>query len=145
MASVPIFSVFLASSLPHPLSIMARTPPRTRKRRQTSPPPPPRKRQTNRKRIVSPEPIPEDTTDPTIVTEPVDEYIHEKLEAAWKVHPKHQMCYIFDFVTPGRQWKRGTKYTEQDPFADYGLPPWPDLTETDDLNVLKPYRPRAFT
>ena len=55
------------------------------------------------------------------------------------------MCYIFEAVTPGRQWKRGTVYTEEEPFALYGPPPWPDLTETDDLNTLKPYFPRPFS
>jgi hypothetical protein len=83
-------------------------------------------------------------TDPTLVQHPIDRFVHKKLRYGWKVHPQHQMCYIFDFVTPARQWKRGTKYTDANPFAFYGPAPWPDLTETDDDGVLQPYYPREF-
>ena len=83
-------------------------------------------------------------TDPADVEKPVIQLVHKKLADAWKVHPQHQMCYIFDFVTPGRQWKRGARATEENPYAMYGPSPWPDLTESDDAGVLQPYYPREF-
>lgn len=72
------------------------------------------------------------------------ELVHEHLVNAWKIYPGHQMCYIFDAVTPGRQWKRGTVYSSADPWAEYGPPPWPDLTETDEDNTLQPYFPQKY-
>jgi hypothetical protein len=72
------------------------------------------------------------------------ELVHRNLGSAWKINRNHQMCYIFDAVVPARQWKRGTVYTDDDPWAEYGPPPWPDLTETDDKNTLKPYYPRKY-
>lgn len=83
-----------------------------------------------------------DSTDPTIAVEPAEGFIHKSLVNGWKIYPQHQMCYIFDAVTPGRQWKRGTKYTDASPWAEYGPAPWPDLTESDDEGILKPYYPR---
>lgn len=83
-------------------------------------------------------------TDPTLVDQPVIDLVHKNLTNAWRLHPQHQMCYIFDFVTPARQWKRGTRYTEDDPRATYGPAPWPDLTETDENGGLQSYYPREF-
>ena len=67
------------------------------------------------------------------VTEPVLSLVSKKLlRTGWKVNRHLQMCYIFDSVSPAQQWKRGTMYTEDDPWATYGPgPPWPDLTESD--------------
>jgi hypothetical protein len=107
---------------------------------RTPPPNPPSNHSTDDESTVNDD----TTTDPTAVEEPVLDLVHPKLVDAWKVHPRHQMCYIFEAITPGRQWKRGTVYTEEDPFAEYGPAPWPDLTETNDLNTLKPYFPRPF-
>jgi hypothetical protein len=113
---------------------------------RTPPPNPPSNHSTDDESTVDDDTTVNDdtTTDPTAVEEPVLDLVHPKLADAWKVHPRHQMCYIFEAVTPGRQWKRGTVYTEEVPFAEYGPAPWPDLTETDDLNTLKPYFPRPF-
>lgn len=87
---------------------------------------------------------PNNETNPRLVKGPVRELIHENLAGAkWKIY-RHQMCYIFDAVVPARQWKRGTVYTEEEPWAEYGPPPWPDLTETDRLPRQKPYYPRAY-
>ena len=84
-----------------------------------------------------------DITDPRRVKKPVEELIHKNLVNAWKVHKYNQMYCIFDYVSPVRQWKRGTKYTDRDPCAEYGPgPPWPDLTETDEKkHPQKPYFP----
>ena len=83
-------------------------------------------------------------TDSREVTGPVIEAINANLQNAYKIHKAHQMCYIFDFVTPARQWKTGTEYTEDGPDADYGPQPWPHLTEVEDKDgyELKSYYPR---
>lgn len=83
-------------------------------------------------------------TNPKVVTKPVAKFVHPKLKKGWKIHSLHQMCYIFDAVTPGRQWKRGTVYTEAEPWATYGDDPWADLTETDPDDKYQPYYPRKF-
>jgi hypothetical protein len=78
---------------------------------------------------------------PSKVTKPVVTQIHQNLINAWKIHEGNQMCYLFDAVVPVRQWKRGTVYTEEEPWAEYGPAPWHDLTETDEENTLQPYYP----
>ena len=85
----------------------------------------------------------DDQTDPQEVIEPVAQLIHRNLsEIEWVVYSNHQMCFIFDAVTPGRQWKRGTVYSDEDPWAKYGKAPWPDLTETDEApEPQQPYYP----
>jgi hypothetical protein len=74
-----------------------------------------------------------------------EEEVHENLINGYRIHRRGQLCYLFDYITPGRQWKRGTKYSDKTPWAEYGEPPWPDLTETDEQGVLQPYYPREFT
>jgi hypothetical protein len=82
-----------------------------------------------------------DPKDPSTVTGPVQKHVHPKMKQAWRVHPKHEMCYIFDFVTPSRKWKRGSKYTESGDFAEPGRGPWYDLTESDEDGELNPVAP----
>jgi len=87
----------------------------------------------------NPESGSDDETDPREVTGPVVELIHRNLgEVKWKLYTDHQMCFIFDSVTPARQWKRDTVYTSEDPWVEYGRPPWPDLTEADEGPPTKP-------
>ena len=82
----------------------------------------------------------DDQTDPLEVIEPVARLIHDNLgEVKWQVYSNHQMCYIFDSVTPARQWERGSIYSEDDPWAEYGPYPWSDVTETEAPD--KPQRP----
>lgn len=85
-------------------------------------------------------------TDPKLVTKLAPGLLHECfLGIRWQFHHQHQMCYIFDFVTPGMQWKRGTVYTDEDPWVDYGPSPWPDLTESDEAELpQKPYYPKRY-
>jgi hypothetical protein len=85
-------------------------------------------------------------TDSTKVTSPVIEAVDNNLHDAYKVHSVHQMCYIFDFVTPGRQWKAGSEWTEDGPDAEYGYPPWPALTEIEDKDGYgqQAYYPRKL-
>ena len=84
---------------------------------RTPPPNPPSNHSTDDESTVDND----TTTDPTVVEEPVLDLVHPKLANAWKIYPRHQMCYIFEAVTPGRQWKRGTVYMEEEPFALYGV------------------------
>ena len=86
----------------------------------------------------------DDQTDPREVIEPVTKLIHISFaEVKWRLYTYHQMCWIFDSVSPARQWKRGTVYTDEDPWAEYGDSPWSELTETDDPRApQQPYCPR---
>lgn len=79
-----------------------------------------------------------------VVTGPVMELVHKQLLNAWEINRGNPMCYIFDAVSPCRQWKRGTLYSDSNPWAEYGPSPWPDLTETDEDNKLQPYFPRQY-
>lgn len=80
----------------------------------------------------TPRPESDYETDPQKAFEPVIDVMHVAFgEVQWKLHNKHQMCYIFDFVIPAMQWKRNTLYSEEEPWAEYGPPPWDDLTETE--------------
>lgn len=83
-----------------------------------------------------------ETTDPGDVTKPVMALVHKNLKKAWRVDQKNQMCWIFDSVSPARQWKRGCLKTAEEEFVEYGPSPWPELTETDDDNILQAYFPR---
>ena len=80
------------------------------------------------------------------VPRPVASLVHPNLvKISRKVYPAHQMCWIFDAVVPASQWKRGTIYTDEDPWAEYGPSPWPDLTEADERKLpQKPYYPRLY-
>jgi hypothetical protein len=52
------------------------------------------------------------------------------------------MCFIFDAITPARQFKRGMPYQADAEFPDYGPEPWVDLTESDDPTTgWMPYKP----
>jgi len=91
-------------------------------------------------------PSPNDQTNPRLVKGPVVHLIHENFAGVkWKIYKQHQMCYIFDCVTPGRQWKRNSRYSDADLWATYGSAPWPDLTETDEKEYpQQPYFPREY-
>jgi hypothetical protein len=114
---------------------------------------------TSKKRIqripVAPAPDPpapniipnnyEETIDPTALTIPVNEHVHSDLQRAWKINRCLPMWFVFDTVTPARQFKRGTYYLEEKSFADYGPEPWDDLTESDTGSPgWVPYKPRVY-
>lgn len=84
----------------------------------------------------------ESRTKPQAVNEPVMRFVDNSVRKVYKIHNKHQMCYIFDYITPARQWKHGTDYTEQHPWAEYGPAPWSGLVESEDEYELQPYYPR---
>ena len=88
----------------------------------------------------------DDVDDPTVITGPVVRLVHPNLANAWEVYKDRKMCWIFDFVTPARQWKRGTKYTQKNPWATYSdLQPDGDITESDAKKYRqKPYFPLKY-
>ena len=111
-------------------------------RRELRPRSEPPKTATKRKREVSP--VNPKETNSRKVTGPVLELVDPKLLKGYKVNNDLEMCYIFDFVPPARQWKAGTKYTEDAPDVEYGPSPWPDLREVEHENGhrLRSYYPR---
>jgi hypothetical protein len=85
------------------------------------------------------------TTDPEQVVEPVKRVMHEHLTGAWKIFPSEEMCFLFDAVTPARQFKCGTLYHDDVDFTDFGPEPWDDLTETDIASPgWMPYKPAVY-
>ena len=88
----------------------------------------------------------EKTTDPAKVESPVMRVVHNALTEAWKIYPSTELCFIFDAVSPARQFKRGTLYHDDLEFADYGPEPWDELTETDTTSPgWLPYKPELYT
>lgn len=79
--------------------------------------------------------------------QPVISLIHENLQSAWSTHPKHEMCFIFDSVSPARQFQRGTPYSDDIDFPEPGRTTPDDLTETDDPESggWMPYMSRSYT
>lgn len=84
----------------------------------------------------------ENTTDPLLVTHPVERLVHESLSESWKVTRGNQMCFIFDAHSPARQFKRGVPFRQNAEYPIYGKPPYDNLTETDeDEPGLMPFSP----
>ncbi|KAF9641961.1 hypothetical protein BDM02DRAFT_3194173 [Thelephora ganbajun] len=85
------------------------------------------------------------TVDPNAVTGPVGRHVHENLSDGWKINKELPMWFIFDAFSPARQFKRGTPYTDDGEFADYGPESLGDLTETDgEPPGWMPYKPATF-
>lgn len=78
---------------------------------------------------------------------PVTAKIHENLRSAWTVNSKLEMCFKFDYVSPARQFQRGTPYTDDAVFPEPGNTTPDDLTETDnpDCGGWVPYLSRTYT
>lgn len=101
-------------------------------------------------------PIPEgdpppDETDPARITQPISAHVHDALKNAWRINRALPMCFIFDSVSPARQFKRGMLFSDVDFTHQY--PRYPkkdssdvdDITETDGDPPWMPYWPRAYT
>ena len=69
-------------------------------------------------------------TDLKLANQLVPEHIHNSLSRAWRVEPKHQMCFIFDIVNPVRKFKWNSVYDKntEESFTQHNNP---DLSETD--------------
>ena len=68
-------------------------------------------------------------TDPAKVQHPVISLVDPALAAAWRVNQKHNICFIFDAVSPARRFKRGTVFNEEANFPEDTHNG--DITETD--------------
>jgi hypothetical protein len=69
------------------------------------------------------------TADPSEVRRPVISLVDPALAAAWKVNQTHNMCFIFDSVSPARRFKRGMVFDEAADFPEDTHDG--DITETD--------------
>jgi hypothetical protein len=83
-------------------------------------------------------------TAPTKIKQPISALVHHSLTNAWEVNPDMKMCFIFDAVSPARQFKRGTKFSDSKQFPDYDDTRPGDVTETEGKSSLMPYMPRTY-
>lgn len=88
-----------------------------------------------------------DETNPTAITQPISTLVHEALKNSWAINTTVNMCFIFDAVSPARQFKRGEPFDESGTFPDYDDGSPGDVTETDMAAApgLMPYMPRDNT
>jgi hypothetical protein len=70
-------------------------------------------------------------TDPAKVNRPISTIVHENLKSAWAINKALPMCFIFDTISPARQFKRGTPFDEQGQFPEYSEGELNNVTETD--------------
>jgi len=54
------------------------------------------------------------------------------------------MCFIFDTISPARQFKRGMPFDEDGEFPEYAEEESGNVTETDDNLGLMPYMPETY-
>jgi len=87
----------------------------------------------------------QDRTDRSLIDRPVAANVHAAMTKAWAICNYFQMCILFDVVSPVRQFKRGTVFSENavEPFPEYDRG-GKDVTETDEEVALKPYKPRGY-
>lgn len=86
-----------------------------------------------------------DETVPSNITQPISCLVHKSLTAAWKVNPANSLCFIFDVVSPARQFKRGLLYDENKQFPDLLSASPGDITERDGSDGdLMPYEPDPY-
>jgi hypothetical protein len=84
-------------------------------------------------------------TNPARVNRPISTAVHENLKNAWTINKALPMCFIFDFISPARQFKWGTPFDEQGEFPEYNDKDLGDVTETDgDPIAWMPYAPREY-
>jgi len=133
----------------------------TKKRatRSSAKPPKPVSRRTNpprgAKQARPPSPPPDEyaaVTDPTAVHGPVTESVHSSLTKAYRVNKNLPMCFIFDYISPGRLFKRGTMFREKaKSFPQWTPEELAEATETDDVDgktgiaKLMPFDPKPYT
>ena len=90
-------------------------------------------------------------TDPKKVHHPVMASIHSALVDAYKVNQNLPMCFIFDYVSPARLFKRGTTYNRATPFVQWTPKELAEATETDEANkksgnaTLMPFDPKPYS
>lgn len=89
------------------------------------------------------DPAPNETT-PANIEQPITGLIHPTLLNSWTINKSVDLCFIFDIVSPARQFKRGVVYNEDDDYPEYDDGAPGDITETDGDPPLMPYKPRPY-
>ena len=86
-----------------------------------------------------------DEAEPGKITQPISTIVHETLQNAWAINKNAHLAYLFDVVSPVRQFKRGMPFTEEGEFPEYSEGTAGDVTETDDDPPgWMPYMPREY-
>lgn len=83
-------------------------------------------------------------TNPANIEQPIMELIHPALLNTWIINKSVNICFIFDTVSPARQFQRGVVYKEDADFPEYNDGALGDVTETDENPPLMPYQPRPY-
>ena len=90
------------------------------------------------------DPAPTETA-PDMIKQPLSQFINSALASSWTVNPFMPMCFIFDAISPTRQFKRGTKDRNSQPFPYYDEDHLSDVTETDGTPTpWVQYMPRKY-
>lgn len=89
-------------------------------------------------------------TDPAKVQSPVMSSVHTGLTRGYRVNKGLPMCFIFDYVSPARLFKRGTVYRRKEPFVQWTVEELANATETDELDgegraTLMPFDPKPYS
>jgi hypothetical protein len=90
------------------------------------------------------DPAPDETTQANII-QPISGLVSPTLLNAWTINKSVNMCFVFDAVSPARQFKRGVLFDEDGTFPDYNDEDPGEVTETDvDPPGLMPFEPREY-
>lgn len=78
------------------------------------------------------------------------ELVHSSLNHAYRVNTNLPMCFIFDYISPARLFKRGTIYSRSRPFPQWTQEELAEATETDELDEsgyaqLMPFDPKPYS
>ena len=90
-------------------------------------------------------------TNPKEVDRPVIKMIHDNLTRAYRINRRLPMCFIFDHISPACQFKRGTTYGPNTPFAQWTKEELAEATETDEPDEetgdakLVPFDPKLYS
>ena len=89
----------------------------------------------------------EAATDRSQVNRPVAEHIAPTMAGTWSITQRFQMCILFDTVNPLRKYKLGTKFNEEDddPFPLYNPRKIAEVTESDHVGTLQPFKPVYYS
>ena len=83
-------------------------------------------------------------TNPALIKQPISAHVHCALTGAWEVNQTMRMAFIFDAISPARQFKRGAKFRESKPFPTYDESKPGYTTETEPKYSLMPYLPANY-
>ena len=90
------------------------------------------------------DPAPEETAQANIV-QPISRLVYPTLLNAWTINSLVNMCFVFDAISPARQFKRGILFDEDGTFPDYNNDDPGEVTETDvDPPGLMPFAPKEY-